>query len=116
MKRNTEFILGLLGGILGLGAAFFALFIGEVDEVASKASYEITGLGYTAFIFSVLAILGSILVRAKAKIGGWLMILSAIGGIVSVSLFYVLPGLLLLIAGGMGAFRREKRDTAVAGE
>ncbi|MGF7086643.1 hypothetical protein JOD24_000472 [Kroppenstedtia sanguinis] len=115
MKRTTEFVLGLSGGILGLGAAFLALWFGEY-EVISKAASEITGLGYAAFILSVLAVLGSILVRTKAKTGGWLMILSAIGGMVSVSLFYVLPGLLLLVAGGMGAFRREKEDTVVAGE
>jgi len=113
MKRTTEFVLGLLGGIFGFGAAFFALFFGVVDEAVSGSSSEVTGLGWAALLFSVLAIVGSIVVKFKAKVGGILMLLAAIGGFISVSLFYVLPGLLLLIAGLMGIFRKEKREEAI---
>lgn len=112
MKRTTEFVLGLLGGIFGFGAAFFALFFGAVDEAVSGSS-EVIGLGWAALLFSALAIVGSIVVKFKAKTGGILMLLAAIGGFISVSLFYVLPGLLLLIAGLMGIFRKEKREEAI---
>jgi hypothetical protein len=113
VKRTTEFVLGLLGGIFGFGAAFFALFFGVVDEAVSGSSSEVIGLGWAALLFSILAIVGSIVVKFKAKVGGILMLLAAIGGFISVSLFYVLPGLLLLIAGLMGIFRKEKREEAI---
>ncbi len=112
MKRTTEFVLGLLGGIFGFGAAFFALFFGAVDEAVSGSS-EVIGLGWAALLFSVLAIVGSIVVKFKAKAGGIMMLVSAIGGVISVSLFYVLPGLLLLIAGLMGMIRKDKTEEAI---
>lgn len=99
MKRTTEFVLGLIGGIIGFGAAFFALFFGAVDEAVSGGESEITGLGSMAFLFSILAIVGSVVVKFKAKVGGILMLVSGVGGLVSISLFYVLPALLLVIGG-----------------
>ncbi|WP_124727913.1 DUF4064 domain-containing protein [Staphylospora marina] len=113
MKRTTEFVLGLLGGIFGFGAAIFAIFFGAVDE-AVQGSSQISGLGWSALLASVVAIVGSIVVKFKAKVGGALMLISAIWGVVSVSLFYVLPGLLLLIAGLMGLFRKDKQAQADA--
>lgn len=110
MKRTVEFILGLLGGIFGFGAALFAIFFGAVDEALSGTSSEVTVLGWSALLFSALAIVGSVVVRFKAKMGGILMLVSAIGGVISVSLFYGLPGLLLLIAGLMGVFRKGKSE------
>lgn len=55
MKRTTEFILGLIGGIFGLIGAFAALLIGGVDAAfSSSGSSEITGMGWSAVILSTL--------------------------------------------------------------
>jgi Protein of unknown function (DUF4064) len=113
MKRTTEFVLGLIGGIFGFGSALFAIFFGAVDEAVSGSS-QVSGLGWAALLFSVLAIVGSVVVKFKPKAGGWMMLISAIGGIISVSLFYALPGALLLIAGLMGVIRKDKKDTVIA--
>lgn len=46
MKRTTEFVLGLLGGIFGFFAAFAALFIGGIDAAfSSSGTSDIVGLG-----------------------------------------------------------------------
>jgi hypothetical protein len=108
MKRTTEFVLGLIGGIFGFGGAFFALFFGAVDQ-AINGSSQVGSLGWSALLASVVAIIGSVVVRSKAKVGGALMLIAAIWGIISISLFYVLPGLLILIAGLMGVFRKDKQ-------
>jgi Protein of unknown function (DUF4064) len=113
MSRTTEMVLGLLGGIFGFFAAFAGLFFGAVDEAVS-GSQEISNLSAGAFVFSILAIIGAVLVKFKAKLGGWMMIVAGVGGIVSVSLFYVLPGLLLLIGGSLGAFRKDKSKQQAA--
>ena len=113
MSRTTEMVLGLLGGIFGIGAAFFALFIGSIDEAVS-GSQEISGLGGSAFFFSALAIIGAILVKFKAKLAGWIMLISGIAILVSISLFGVLPALLLVPAGLMGIIRKEKKEITTA--
>ena len=43
MSRTTEFVLGLIGGIFGVGGALFAIFFGAVDEAVSGGTSEVTG-------------------------------------------------------------------------
>ncbi|WP_163528758.1 DUF4064 domain-containing protein [Halobacillus ihumii] len=109
MDRNSEFILGLIGGILGFFSAFFAIFIGEIDAAVSETGASaISGLGWAAFLFSTLAIVGAILVKSKTKIGAIMMIAAALGGLISISMFYLIPAALLLIAGIMGVVRKDR--------
>ncbi|MDX8361151.1 MULTISPECIES: hypothetical protein [Bacillaceae] len=107
MSRITEMILGIIGGLLGFGGAFIALFVGTVDEVVSGSS-EISSLGASAFLFSALGIIGAIVVKFKAKLGGWLMLLSGVAILISISLFGVVPALFLIPAGLMGILRKSK--------
>lgn len=101
MNRTTEFVLGLLGSIFGFGGSFFVLFVGVWSE-------EISKLGGMAVLFSILAIIGAIVVKFKAKLGGWLLLVSGIGILFSISLFGVLPAILLVPAGLMGIIRKPK--------
>lgn len=113
MKRTTEFVLGLLGGIFGFIGALFALFIGGVDAVLnSTGTSEVIGLGWAAVIFSILAIVGCVVVRSKAKLGGAFLLIAGIGGLISISFYYLLPAVLLIIAGLMGLIKKDK-PTAV---
>lgn len=106
MNRTTEMVLGILGGVIGFGGAIFALMFGAVDEAISGGSSEVSGAGWAAFLFSILAIIAGVVVKFKPKLGGWLMIVSGVGGLISISLFYVLPALLLILAGLMGKIGR----------
>ncbi|MCU9612373.1 DUF4064 domain-containing protein [Caldibacillus lycopersici] len=112
MSRTTEFVLGLLGGIIGVFAAFFALLIGGVDAAfSSDGSSDITGLGWFAIIFSIVGIVGASMVKGKTRLAGILMIISAIGGLISISMFYLVSAILLLIAGLMAVFKKNKKAT-----
>ncbi|WP_280770321.1 hypothetical protein [Salipaludibacillus daqingensis] len=71
-------------------------------------SNEISGLGASAFLFSALAVIGGIVVKFKAKLGGWLMLISGVAILISISLFGVVPALLLIPAGLMGIIRKAK--------
>ncbi|ATH92534.1 membrane protein [Bacillus glycinifermentans] len=113
MKRTTEFVLGLIGGIFGFFGAIFALFIGGVDA-AFNGSSEIIGLGWGAIFFSILGIVASIVVKSKPKVGGVLLIISGVGGVISISMFYILPAVLLIIPGIMGLVRKDKTNTTAA--
>ncbi|MFC3039490.1 DUF4064 domain-containing protein [Virgibacillus xinjiangensis] len=106
MNRTTELVLGIIGGLIGFGGAFLALFVGSVDEAINGTS-ELNGLGTSAFIFSALAIIGAILVKFKPKLGGWLMLISGIAILISISLFGVVPALFLIPAGLMGIIRKS---------
>lgn len=111
MKRNTEFVLGLLGGIFGFGGAILSILFGVVDGAVSGGTSEVETLGWSALLASAVALVGSIVVKFKARIGGTIMLIAGIWGIFSISLFYALPGLLLLLAGGL-AFRKPKAEKA----
>ena len=110
-KRTTEFVLGLLGGIFGFGVSFIALAVGGIGKAfgASGAS-TISSLGWFALLFSILAIVGCVVVKHKSKMGGIFMLIATIGGLICVSFFFILPFVLLLIAGLMGISRKDKNN------
>ncbi|MFH1376050.1 MAG: hypothetical protein ABIH25_00270 [Candidatus Woesearchaeota archaeon] len=99
-KRTTEFVLGLLGGIFGFGTAFFGFFF-------SLIATEIGGSIPWIFAGSIVAIVGSVFVKSKAKIGGIIMLLGGITILISSGLFGILPFVLLFIAGLMGLIKKD---------
>ncbi len=105
-SRTTELVLGLLGGIFGFFGAFFAIGVGGLAGAfgASGAS-DVVGLGFAAVIFSIIGIVGAVSVKSKTHTAGWLMIVSAFGGLISISFAFLLPFILLLI-GGIMALRK----------
>ncbi|PEY91596.1 hypothetical protein CN349_26285, partial [Bacillus cereus] len=66
------------------------------------------GLGWVAVFLSILGIVGAAMVKSKAKAAGIMMTIASIGGFICISVVYLLPGILLLIAGLMGIFRKPK--------
>ncbi|PER52391.1 hypothetical protein COL26_04625 [Bacillus thuringiensis] len=109
MKRTAEFVLGLIGGIFGIICAFVALLIGGIGAAfEADGANTVIGLGWGAVALSILGIVGSVMVRSKAKVGGIMMTVAAIGGFICISIIYLLPGVLLLIGGLMGIFRKDK--------
>ncbi|APH65937.1 DUF4064 domain-containing protein [Bacillus subtilis] len=115
MKRTTEFVLGLIGSIFGFFGAIIALFVGGIDaSINSTGTSEIIGLGWGAVFLSILGIVASILVKSKPKLGGVLLIISGVGGLICIFLFYLLPAVLLIIPGIMGLVRKDKSQTTAA--
>lgn len=86
MKRTTEFVLGLSGGIFGILCAFTALLIrGLGPALEADGANTVIGLGWGAVALSILGIVGSVMVRSKAKAGGIMMTAAAIGGFICIS-------------------------------
>ncbi len=103
-SRTVEFILGLLGGIFGFFGALFAILMGSLGGAfGMEEASKIVGLGFAAIIFSIIGIIGAALVKSRTKIAGWLMIISAFGGLISISFAFLLPFILLLIGGIMAS-------------
>ncbi len=99
-SKAVELLLGLLGGLSGLFGAFLAISmgrLGEASEVPEASGF--IALGYAAIVFSIIGIIGAVLVRSKTKTAGWLMIISAYGGLISTSFSFLLPFMLVLFGG-----------------
>jgi uncharacterized membrane protein len=114
-KRTAEFVLGLIGGIFGIIAGIMAMTIGGVASAFSAdGANTITSLGIGAILLSVLGIVGAVVVRNKGKLGGLFMTIAAIGGIICVSYFYILSGILLIIPGIMGLVKKDQSKAKVS--
>lgn len=99
-SRVVELLLSLFGGISGLFGAFLVIGIGrlgEASEVPEASDFIV--LGYAAIVFSIIGIIGAVLVRSKTRTAGWLMIISAYGGLISTSFSFLLPFMLVLFGG-----------------
>ncbi|MDE9537504.1 hypothetical protein KKI91_23300, partial [Xenorhabdus bovienii] len=84
-------------GIFGIICAFVALLIGGMGAAfEADGANTVIGLGWGAVALSILGIVGSVMVRSKAKVGGIMMTVAAIGGFICISIIYLLPGVLLL--------------------
>ncbi|MDO9045988.1 MAG: hypothetical protein Q7U35_11920 [Methanobacteriaceae archaeon] len=99
-SRTMELVLGIIGGIFGLLGGVFAVLFG------SLASIDVVLLGISAILASIMGIIGSIYVTRNPKIGGIILIISAVWLLVSISLFGVMGTIFLGIAGLMAFLRK----------
>jgi len=106
-KRTLEFVLGLIGGIIGIFSGIIALGLGGfAASFGVEGAETVAGLGIFGIVLAIAGIVGSILVRKKALIGGIVMIVAAVGGYLCISGVFLIPGILLLVAGLLGVFRK----------
>ena len=106
ISRTIEMVLGILGGVFGLIGAIIAFFIGSLGSAfAVTGSSDVTVLGASAFLASIVGIVGAVYVTKDPKIGGIILIISAIWLLISISLFGLLGAVLLGIAGVIALIR-----------
>ena len=98
-SRTVELVLGILGGIFGLLGGIFAVLFGVFAS-------EITGLGISAILASIVGIAGAVFVLKNPKWGGIILIISAIWLIISISLFGVIGSVFLGIGGILALVRK----------
>ena len=98
--RVGALVLGVVGGIFGLIAALLALGIGGAGSAfGTQGSGTVVGLGFSAIAFSLLGLLGAGLAMAKPRFAATLLLVSAIGFLISVSWFALITTPLFLLAG-----------------
>ncbi|MGL5648104.1 MAG: DUF4064 domain-containing protein [Clostridium sp.] len=110
MKRTTEFVLALLGGIFGIFGAFGALMIGGIGQAfQASGSESVTVTGWIALIVSIVAIVFSVILKtpSKTKLSGIILIICAVVGFICIFMFYILPAVLILIAGIMCLIKKN---------
>lgn len=110
MMKKIAYFVGLIGGILGIISAIVALAVGGVTTLigADKIGHIVLILGCLAILFSVIGIVGALLVKTWTKLSGILMFIAAIGGIICINLFYILPFILLILGGLIALVSKNK--------
>ncbi|MFZ1022103.1 MAG: hypothetical protein WCE82_06360 [Halobacteriota archaeon] len=106
---GKAFWLGIIGGIFGILAAVLVVLIGGIGQAfnATGASSLYTNAA-GAFIFSIVGIAGGVLEQRKI-IGAVLMIVGALGVVISISLFGVLTFILFLVGGIIILMQKRER-------
>ncbi|RBW71386.1 hypothetical protein [Bacillus taeanensis] len=110
MNRRVPFYLGGIGSILAIVCSILVVtpFFQFLDFKSYKAA-----LFLTSFFFSLLGIIGTFLsYKEKQIIAGFMMILSALGGIISISIYYLLPAVFLISGGFLNVVMKENNAEA----
>jgi uncharacterized membrane protein len=107
--KTASMVLGIIGAVFGIIAGIMAMIMGGIGSAfGASGSGQITGLGWGAVFASVVGLVGAILVKNSAKVAGILMLIGGVAGIICVSYFYILPGILLIIPGIMSLFIKKQ--------
>src|SRR4030042_4115597 len=97
--KGAVLALGIIGAIAGLIAGLFALGVQGMSEAFGAEGSNIAANGIVAILASVVGLVGAVLVFSKPKLAGWIMIGSAIVGLVATSMFYIIALIFLGIGG-----------------
>lgn len=97
LRLKRAFYLGVTGGFLGL--IIVIVTMSPIGNLIDMKLYS-HAMGISGILFSIIALFGCFLLKRQKELTAcFLMLISAVGGIVSMSLYYVIPAFLLIIAG-----------------
>jgi hypothetical protein len=106
VERATEFILGLIGGILGIFVAPGLFFLGGiVAYLGGGAFLIIAAIGDV--VLSIIGLIGVAFVRSHTKLAGLMMLISGIFGLMFALGLWV-GALLFTVAGAIAIIRKEE--------
>jgi len=113
VKRTIEFVLSLIGSILGVVASILALGIAYLDLFFHLIRYfdmtsDLLVGAWISLVFSCIGFTASIVVLFKPKLSSVLLFISGIGGLICIDWFYLIPAILMIIPGIMVFVRKEK--------
>ena len=113
MKK--QFILGLIGGLLGILTAIFV--------IVSAVSNDQTLSGVQAALFSSLGLMGAAIANKETRFAGWMLILSAVFITLSVPvagsmnmLFLYMPAVIFLGIAAVLCFMEPEEERAAVRE
>lgn len=107
MKRLLEFILGLIGAVIGVFTAFEGICLMIVGQVVNDELFSFLGLisNSIGIFISVLAIICTCFIEKKTKMISKLLIICGI--LLFLTNFYqTIPATLLIVGGCVGLKRK----------
>lgn len=106
--RTGAMVLGIIGGVLALLLGLVGFSLGQLGSSLGEDGAGIVMV--LSLAIPVVALVGASTVKAKAGVGGALMLLSAVAIVLvlKVHFFSLLPGIPLAIAGFLGLAGRQE--------
>jgi hypothetical protein len=114
-SMKKQFLLGLVGGFLGILTAIFV--------IVTSGSNDVTLSGVQAALFSSLGLMGAVIANKETRFAGYMLIFSAvfitlsipISGSMSLFIIY-LPAVLILGIASVLCFMEKEEEDAPAPE
>ncbi len=93
-------ILALVGGLHNLSGSFVELVLPNFGPAqGSTGSFNNVFIGILAIFFASITVLATCFIMCKPKIAGWMLIIGAFGGLISVGVVYLISFAFTLTAG-----------------
>lgn len=105
MLIKRAYYLGMTGSLGGM--AISVLVITPLVNFIDLKQYSQT-MGIAGVCFSLIALIACFLLKRHREISAcFLMLISAVGGIISMSLYYIVPAFFLIFAGILTILNEE---------
>jgi hypothetical protein len=114
--RMAAFVLGLVGGIVGMATAFAGIALGTHGSVfLVSGSGAGAGPAIAALFVAMAAIVGGALAHRAPNVSWVLLLLTGLGGFMLIGAMWILAGVLLVV-GGVLEFVAPKQQDAPLGD
>lgn len=111
-KTRLAQVLGIVGGVLGIAAGFVAMLVGGAGLLLAADTASVIWLGSLGAVLGAVGIFGASITKSNPAMAIALMIVAGLGGFVAVSIFWLLPGVLLLVGALVEWNAQSKRGPA----
>jgi Na+/H+ antiporter NhaB len=121
VNRTAEFVLGLIGGILGIGVGLFFIIaglFGSAMETELGGKIEgvefVFGVGIILPLLSLLSTVFSVpsLIRKNHMLSGIINLAVGALGFFLATILWIIPGILMIISGGLSMRSPKPEMTA----
>lgn len=113
-KTKVALGLGIIGGVLGVVAGLFVMLLGGAGMLlAPEGGGAVAGLGAAAVGLGIAGAVGGAVTEDAPEVAAVVMGVAAIGGFFAATVFWLLPGV-LLIAGAVFAWQSRAEHARTA--
>ena len=98
--KIVAIILGLIGGLHNLSGSFVELILPNFDIAqGSTGGFSNIFIGLLAVVFASITVIATCLIMRTPKLAGWMLVIGAFGGLISIGIFYLISFAMTLTAG-----------------
>ncbi len=103
ITTSTAVTLGFIGGVFGIVTGFLAMFFGGFGMLIEPVGgAQVVGMGFFAVACGLIGVVGGVVMTSRPNLAVVLLAVGGVGGFFAVTLFWILPGLLMIVAAVMG--------------
>lgn len=112
--RIAALVFGILGGLVGLVAAFFALGVGGLAAAfAAEGAGTVISGGLIAIVLAALGIVGGALALNRPGASAVLQLIAGLGGLFAIGLFWIPSAALFGLGALTAALERRSRRSRI---